>query len=65
MKLLTKAIEKQILENHHIPGSVLRPLVMETMDKASSHSAAEVQTGPVSSCWLSSGLYSATSASRK
>ena len=40
------AIGQQILENHHIPGSVLRPLVMETMDKASSHSAAEVQTGP-------------------
>ena len=38
------AIGQQILENHHIPGSVLRPLVMETMDKASSHSAAEVQT---------------------
>ena len=40
------AVGQQILENHHIPGSVLRPLVMETMDKASSHSAAEVQTGP-------------------
>jgi predicted short-subunit dehydrogenase-like oxidoreductase (DUF2520 family) len=40
------AIGQQILEKHHIPGSVLRPLVMETMDKASSHSAAEVQTGP-------------------
>ena len=40
------AIGQQILEKHHIPSSVLRPLVMETMDKASSHSAAEVQTGP-------------------